>query len=153
MFYMFYEAAYSENIDPETGHYAIENKKSPKIKHHEWFDVTHRYSNLLYFDNFKSEKNEKQSTGQSRTLWSIQGWVQNSPNLRVQIPIERCYWDIFEHLKAWHRLDFYGNDLTHGDGKRIFKVLWDTLFDIGDIGYIKLVSNKLCLKHLSPTSM
>ena len=69
---MFYGAAYSEDIESETGHYAIENKKSPKIKHHEWFDVTHLYSNLLYFDYFKSE-NEKQSTGQSRTCWSIEG--------------------------------------------------------------------------------
>ena len=68
---MFYGAAYSEDIESETD--AFENKKSPKIKHHEWFDVTHRYSNLLYFDHFKSEKNEKQSTGQSRTFWSIQG--------------------------------------------------------------------------------
>ena len=30
MFYMFYAAAYLENIEPETGHYAFENKTSPK---------------------------------------------------------------------------------------------------------------------------
>ena len=36
-----------------------------------------------------------------------------------------------EHLKAWHRLDIYGNDLTHGHGKRIFEVLIDHIIWYG----------------------
>ena len=46
-FYMFYGAAYWEDRESETGHYAIENKKSPKsnIMH----DSMWRISILTYF--------------------------------------------------------------------------------------------------------
>ena len=102
-------------------HYAIGNKKSLKklnIMDDSMWRISILTYNIFIISNKKIMRGNLQGraghSGPSKVRFNIVQII----GFKFHSEFELDNRDIYEHLTAWHRLDFYGYDFAHGDGKR-----------------------------------